>query len=231
MKSTFLDLKTMGENPTIDDLPISPLFGIVSAPCIAPSRIQDEKNYFTLSRKYHNPFTSTFATMDIPCFYDPNNGRHSSVANATNGKAVFSVAGEVFLGRKLVQIIANEIEWSYPAVEKTNGDQRKTPRKALKSSHLDFEEKFINSNSNKRRATDYVDRKSNKRRGDINHDVQEESSTSRLTKLGNAISAVIGNNNNNNKGKERASDLERDLRNIENVNNKETNYDSYDTEF
>ena len=70
MKSTFLDLKTMGENPTIDDLPISPLFGIVSAPCIAPSRIQDEKNYFTLSRKYHNPFTSTFATMDIPCFYD-----------------------------------------------------------------------------------------------------------------------------------------------------------------
>jgi len=51
-----------------------------------------------------------------------------------------------------------------------------------------------------------------------------------LTKLGNAISAVIGNNNNNNKGKERAGDLERDLRNIENVNNKETNYDSYDTE-
>jgi len=36
--------------------------------------------------------------------------------------------------------------------------------------------------------------------------------------LGNAISAVIGNNNNN-KGKERADDLER-----------ETNYDSYDTE-
>src|SRR5205809_5851730 len=97
MKSTFLDLKTMGENPTIDDLPISPLFGIVSAHCIAPSRIQDEKNYFTLSRKYHNPFTSTFATMDIPCFYDPNNGRHSSVSNATNGKAVFSVAGEFFL--------------------------------------------------------------------------------------------------------------------------------------
>ena len=145
------------------------------------------------------------------------------------------MAGEVFLGRKLVQIIANEIEWSYPAVEKTNGDQRKTPRKALKSSHLDFEEKFINSNNNKRRTMDYVDRKSNKRRGDVNHDVQEESSTSRLTKLGNAISAVIGNNNNNNnKGKERADDLERDLHNIENINNNEmkteTNYDSYDTE-
>jgi len=81
------------------------------------------------------------------------------------GKRFSLVAGEVFLGRKLVQIISNEIEWSYPAVEKTNGDQRKTPRKALKSSHLDFEEKFINSNNNKRRIMDYVDRKSNNRRG------------------------------------------------------------------
>jgi len=69
--------------------------------------------------------------------------------------------------------------------------------------------------------------------GDVNHDVQEELSTSRLAKLGNAIHAVIGNNNNSNKGKERADDLEGDLHNIENVNNNEmemeTNYDSYDT--
>src|SRR5207237_4173257 len=114
---------------------------------------------------------------------------------------------------------------------KTNSEQRKTPCKALKSSHLDFEEKFINSNNNKRRIMDYVDRKSNNRRGDVNHDVQEELSTSRLAKLGNAISAIIGNNNNN-KGKERADDLERDLHNIENINNNEmeteTNYDSYE---
>ena len=55
MKSTFLDLKTMGENPTIDDLPISPLFGIVSAPCIAPSRIQDEKKLLHPVSKISQP--------------------------------------------------------------------------------------------------------------------------------------------------------------------------------
>lgn len=145
----------MDEIPTIYDLPISPLFGVITAPCITPTKTQDDKHYFIVSRKSHNPFTSTYTTMDIPCFYDPNNGRHSSVASAINGKAIFSVAGEIFLGRKLVQIIANEIEWTYSNAEKTI--EKKSPRKELKSKRLDFEEKFINfSNNNDKRTADHT---------------------------------------------------------------------------
>jgi hypothetical protein len=69
---------------------------------------------------------------------------NSSVTNATSGKAIFSVAGELFLCRRFVQIIANEIEWTYPNVEKAaNCDKKKSPHKELKSKNLDFEEKFI----------------------------------------------------------------------------------------
>ena len=233
IKSTFLDLKTINEKPTIHDLPVSPLFGSVTAPCTESSRSQDDKNYFTVSRRSYDPFAGTYTTMDIPCTYDPENGRHSSVANATNGKAIFSVAGEVFLGRKLVQIIANEIEWTYPSIEKKNGnDEAKSPRKKLKSKHLDFEEKIISSSSNKRRSVNYIDKEWNRKRRSTDHDVQEESSTSRSAKLENAVNVVVGDRND--KGKGRADDAM-----IENIDNDEDeneiemnskNYESCDTE-
>ena len=73
------------------------------------------------------------------------------------------MAGKVFLGRKLVQVFANEIEWTYPSVEKTNNnDEKKSPRKALKSKHLDFEEQLMSSNS-KRKTTNHI-RESGKKR-------------------------------------------------------------------
>jgi len=65
----------------------------------------------------YNPFANSYTTMDVPCFYDPNNGRHSSVTTATNGKAIFSVAGELFVGKRMVQIISKE---SFPILENTN---------------------------------------------------------------------------------------------------------------
>ncbi|CAH1767176.1 1892_t:CDS:2 [Entrophospora sp. SA101] len=72
-KSTLLDLKTIEDKPTIYDLPISPLYGVITAPWI-----------------------------HIPCFYDPDNGHHGGVANATkNEKQIFTVAGEVFLAESL----------------------------------------------------------------------------------------------------------------------------------
>jgi len=136
------------------------------------------------------------------------------------------VAGEVFLGRKLVQIIANEIEWTYPGVEKKNGnDEAKSPRKKLKSKHLDFEEKIISSSSNKRRSVNYIDKEWSRKRRSTDHDVQEESSTSRSTKLENVVNIVVG-------------DSEDDAM-IENIDNDEDeneidvnskNYESCDTE-
>ena len=50
--------------------------------------------------------------MDVPCFYNPNNRRHSLVTTAINGKAVFSVAGELFVGKKMIQIVSKEIPTS-----------------------------------------------------------------------------------------------------------------------
>ncbi|CAJ0747658.1 2651_t:CDS:2 [Entrophospora sp. SA101] len=94
-KSTLLDLKTIEDEPTIYDLPISPLYGVITAPCVTPSKNQNDKHYFTMSRRTYNPFKGGYTSMDIPCFYDPDNGRHGGVPNATkNGKQIFTVAGE-----------------------------------------------------------------------------------------------------------------------------------------
>ncbi|CAH1769511.1 2470_t:CDS:1, partial [Entrophospora sp. SA101] len=46
--------------------------------------------------------------------------------------------------------------WTYLRVEKTNNNNdKKSPSKALKSKHLDFEEQFMSSNS-KRKATSHI---------------------------------------------------------------------------
>jgi hypothetical protein len=159
IKTTLLDLKTLGDTPSIRDLPIGPLFGAMTGPCSTPSRSQDDGHYFTLSRKTYNPFTGAYVMMDVPCFYETENGRHRNVANATNSKAIFSTAGELFVGRKLVQIIASDIEWTYPAIERattTTGEDKESWRKKVKSKRLDFEEKYVKGSSNqKRRPANY----------------------------------------------------------------------------
>lgn len=217
IKSTLLDLKTLGEIPTLRDLPFSPLFGAVTGICSVPSQNQDNKCYFTLSRKTYNPFNGTYVTMDIPCFYEPKNGRHSNVANTTNSKAVFSTAGELFVGKRLVQMIASEIEWTYQSIEKANVDGKKgSLRKKLKSNHLSFEEKYINeaNNQKKRKFINYADTQeessaSAQKKDSVNvdHNALEKEfprsvSSLKSTKLINAMN-VVTNNDKNNKGKNR----------------------------
>ncbi|CAH1757875.1 12619_t:CDS:2 [Entrophospora sp. SA101] len=41
IKTTFLDLKTLGYMPSIEDFPISPLFGTVTGLCSTPPRSQN----------------------------------------------------------------------------------------------------------------------------------------------------------------------------------------------
>ena len=133
--------------------------------------------------------------------------------NTTSGKAIFSVASEVFLGKKLVQIIANKIEWTYPNVEKAiNGDGKRSPHKELKSKHLDFEEKFITFNNNKRRAVNLVNKESSKKRCNLGRDVQEELSTLRSIKLADAMNIIANNVNNKEK-----RHVEENLQVIENI--------------
>nr|CAG8653585.1 14447_t:CDS:2 [Entrophospora candida] len=200
-----------GDMPSIEDLPISPLFGTVTGPCSTPSRSQDGGNYFTLSRKTYNAFTSTHVMMDVPCFYDPDNNRHSSVANATNGKAIFSTAGELFVGKKLVQIIASDIEWTYQSVEKATADEgsKGSWRKNLKSKRLDFEDKYVKASGNqKKRPANYhyddYNRESSTSRGAPTNCEEQEEVVSRSTKFADAVSVVV-----NDKGKGREEDIEK----------------------
>ncbi|CAJ0745604.1 3036_t:CDS:2 [Entrophospora sp. SA101] len=205
VRAVLLDLKTIADDPSIYDLPINPLFGTFTAQCTAPSRVQDGASFFTLSRKIYNPFANSYTTMDVPCFYNPNNGRHSSVTTATNGKAIFTVAGELFVGKRMVQIVGKEIEWLFPVSENTNnkGNQSgPSSWKAQKSKYLDFEEKYF---SNKKRSANHHQESPNKRPVsqadlDLNEESPSDPSTRRTTMFQNAMNAVATSS----KGKERA---------------------------
>jgi len=164
----------------------------------------------------YNPFANSYTTMDVPCFYDPNNGRQT----ATNGKAIFSVAGELFVGKRMVQIISKEIEWSFPISENTNDrGNRGSPssRKAQKSRCLDFEEKYMNSrkrpmnNHQTSSSSSSSSSSSNKRPANQeNLDVEEnmaDRSTKRIIMLKDVVNAV---NSTSVKGKERV-DLTEDV--------------------
>ncbi|CAJ0769062.1 6254_t:CDS:1, partial [Entrophospora sp. SA101] len=110
IKTTFLDLKMLGDMPSIEDLPISPLFGMATGPCSTPPRSQDGGSYFTLSHKTYSAITGTYVVMDIPCLYDPDNSRHSNVANTTNSKAIFPRRENCSLARiscKILHLILN----------------------------------------------------------------------------------------------------------------------------
>ncbi|CAJ0745688.1 1752_t:CDS:2, partial [Entrophospora sp. SA101] len=87
IKTTFLDLKMLGDMPSIKDLPISPLSSTVTGLCSMPPRSQDGGSYFILSHKTYNAIT------------------------------------KLFVGKKLMQIIASDIEWTYPFVERDTTDE------------------------------------------------------------------------------------------------------------
>ncbi len=116
IQATSLDLKTLNEEPDIYDLPIAPLFGSFSSPCKEPAKPKDEhQNYFILEKSVYNSFNGTTSKLMIPCTYmtSTSNGRHSSVVESSKAPAVFSVAGELFVGNNLVQIDCSEIEWLF----------------------------------------------------------------------------------------------------------------------
>src|SRR5207248_11087397 len=131
--------------------------------------------------------------------------------------------------RKLVEIIEYEIEWNYPSIEKKNGNgESKSPRKKLKSKHLDFDENIISTSSNKRRSVNYIDKEWSRKRRSTDHDVQEESSTSRSTKLENVVNIIVGDRND--KGKGRADDaMIENIVNDEDENEIEVNSKNYES--
>ena|SRR6266542_2687922 len=78
----------------------------------------------------------------IPCTYTTSNSRHSSVAESSKSSAVFSVAGKLFIGTSLVQIICSEIDWSFPNAVTQKGE--KNNRIPKRENLLKFEQQIIN---------------------------------------------------------------------------------------
>jgi hypothetical protein len=144
-----LNMKTLNEEPDIRDLPIAPLFGSFTSPCKEPAKQKDEhQNYFILEKNIYNSFTGASNKVMVPCIYMTSNGRYSTVAESTKSSAVFSVAGELFIGTNLAQIVCTEIEWLYPTARKENinVNTRGSPKR---ENMLQFEQQIINKRSKK----------------------------------------------------------------------------------
>ena len=112
IQATSLDLKTLNEEPDIYDLPIAPLFSSFSSPCKEPEKPKGQaQNHFILEKSVYNLFNGMTSKLMIPCtsyMTSTSNGRHSSVVESSKTPAVFSVAGELFVGNNLVQIDCSE---------------------------------------------------------------------------------------------------------------------------
>ncbi|CAG8557974.1 10086_t:CDS:2, partial [Gigaspora rosea] len=70
LQAINLDLKTIENEPTVYDLPVTP-----------PG---------------YNPITSNYLIIEINCAFDTGTARHSSVLSAIENKAIISVCGELY---------------------------------------------------------------------------------------------------------------------------------------
>ncbi|CAG8672855.1 23616_t:CDS:2 [Gigaspora rosea] len=113
------------------DLPISPPFGIFTAPVQDPSTPEGDNAAFRLKRESYNGVTSSQVTMSVLCKYDPK-GRHANVADATKCQPIISVASELVTLKKSVCVLSEVIEWTYPnqGNSKTSDDKSIKDRKS-----------------------------------------------------------------------------------------------------
>lgn len=151
------------------DLPVSPAFGVFTAPILDPSTPDEDNAVFRLKRKAYNGVTSKPVTMPVLCKYEPR-GKHLNVAEATKKYQIFSVAGELVTLKSITCIVCDIIEWTYqiPGNPKTGSDKLSKNKKAKYEELEKLAEKF-NFIANKKQ--------SNPRKEDANYDSQEESSS------------------------------------------------------
>src|SRR2546423_128230 len=105
---------------------------------------------FYFRKNVYNSFNVLTNKLVIPCIYASSNSRHSSVVGLRKSPAVFSVAGELFIGTNLVQIDCSEIEWSFPAVRganKNNNDNISNNRSPKRENLLKFEQEILHKKS------------------------------------------------------------------------------------
>ena len=112
VKSISLDLKTIEDEPSTRDLPISPSFGTYSALCKSSEINKNSTSYFTLERRAYNPMTSNYLTLEVACSYDAANPKHIGVARAIESKAIISACSELHKGDNIIHIVTTDIEWN-----------------------------------------------------------------------------------------------------------------------
>ncbi|CAJ0764380.1 19792_t:CDS:1, partial [Entrophospora sp. SA101] len=112
VQAISLNLKMIDELPLIYDLLPCPPFGNYSASCKSSEINKGSTSYFTLERRTYNPLTANYLTAEVACPYNAGSTRHAGVAKATESTAIFSVCGEFYKGKNMVQIITSEIEWN-----------------------------------------------------------------------------------------------------------------------
>lgn len=112
VQAISLNLNMIEELPSIYDLPPCPPFGNYSASCKSSEINKGSTSYFTLERRTYNPLTANYLTAEVACSYNAGSARHTGVAKATESTAIFSVCGEFYKSKNMVQIITSEIEWN-----------------------------------------------------------------------------------------------------------------------
>ncbi|CAG8453972.1 16780_t:CDS:2 [Cetraspora pellucida] len=141
---TPLNVRTIEDFPTMYDLPVSPAFGVFTAPLQDPVTTNDDNAFFRLKRDSYNGVTSSKITMSVLCKYDPR-GRHSNVADNIKRSPVISVAGELVTLKRSVCILGDVIEWTYPGQGNSSTSEDKAPAKNRKRRNEELEklvEKF-----------------------------------------------------------------------------------------
>ncbi|CAG8688109.1 22245_t:CDS:2 [Gigaspora margarita] len=84
-----LNISSLGDEPSIYDLPIAPAFGVFTAPIQDPTVIENGQGIFRLKRDVYNGVTANQSSLSILCKY-PLHNRHATVKDATTRRPIFS---------------------------------------------------------------------------------------------------------------------------------------------
>ncbi|CAG8703388.1 7767_t:CDS:2, partial [Cetraspora pellucida] len=95
------------------DLPVSPAFSIFTAFLQDPVTIDNDDAFFYLKRDSYDGVILSKITMSVLYKYNPR-GHHSNVADNLRRFPIVLVTGELVMLKRLVCILSNIIEWTYP---------------------------------------------------------------------------------------------------------------------
>ncbi|CAG8598659.1 660_t:CDS:2, partial [Gigaspora rosea] len=108
-----LNISTLGDDPTVYNLPVSSAFGIFTGPIQDPAITENGQGIFRLKRDVYNGVTGNQSPLSILCKY-PLHNRFNNIVDATTHRPIFSVVGEIVPLTKSSFVLCETIEWNYP---------------------------------------------------------------------------------------------------------------------